>query len=69
MTQAQKEKLLALDPHAAKKIFLLSQCADGSIQDVSDMYGHDLAFYQQTSKKIAHYLQLIKAHDFSCYTE
>ena len=69
MTATQKEKLLSLDPHAAKKIFLLCQCADGSTQDVSDMYGHNLAFYQQISKQIAHYLQLIKAHGFSCYAK
>ena len=67
MTQSQKEKLLALDPSAANKIFLFSQCANGSIQDVNDMYGHDLAFYQKTSQQIAHYLELIKDHEFSCY--
>ncbi len=64
MTAAQKEKLLSLDPHAVNKIFMLSQCANGTSQDVSDMYGHDLAFYQKTGKQIAHYLQLIKDHGF-----
>ncbi|MBP9725988.1 MAG: hypothetical protein KBD83_00775 [Gammaproteobacteria bacterium] len=68
MTAAQKERLLALDPHAANKIFMLSQCANGTLQDVSDMYGHDLAFYQETGKQIAHYLQLIKDHGFFCQT-
>jgi protein-tyrosine phosphatase len=66
MTVAQKEKLLALNPTAAHKIFTLSQCANGTSQDVNDMYGHDLAFYQKTSKQIADYLQLIKQHGFSC---
>lgn len=69
MTQAQKEKLISLDPQAKSKVFLLSQCADGSEKNVSDMYGHDLVFYQQTSKQIAHYLQLIKKHGFSCMVD
>ena len=67
MTAAQKETLQLLYPSAAHKIWMLSQCATGLSQDVHDMYGHDLAFYQQTSQQIAHYLQLIQAHRFKCY--
>lgn len=69
MTAAQKETLLMLDPKAARKIFMLSQCANGTTQDIHDMYAHDLSVYQQTSKQIAHYLQLIKSHQFSCYND
>lgn len=66
MTQAQKEKLRKLYPKAMNKIWMLSECANGIESDVNDMYGHDLDFYQQTSKKIADYIQLIQEHTFSC---
>lgn len=69
MTAAQKEALLKLDPASASKIWMMSQCANGTKQDIDDMYGHDLMVYQQTSKKMAYYLQLIKNHHFTCQTD
>lgn len=62
-----KETLPMLDPGATRKIFMLSQCANGTTQDINDVYAHDLSVYQKTCKQIANYLQLIKNHPFSCY--
>lgn len=67
MTEAQKKKLLALDPSASNKIYTLSQCANGTQHDIDDAYGKDLAFYHQTRIKIAEYIQMIEKHDFQCY--
>jgi protein-tyrosine-phosphatase len=69
MTQAQKASLLALDPSAADKVFSLSECANGTKQDVSDPYGHDMTAYRQARQQITRYLQQIQADDFRCVTQ
>lgn len=67
MTQAQKDKLLSLDPSASEKIYTLSQCADGTQQDISDAYGKNLAFYRQTRIQIAEYIEMIEKNGFHCH--
>jgi protein-tyrosine phosphatase len=67
MTEAQKDKLLSLDPSASEKIYTLSQCANGTQQDISDAYGKNLAFYRQTRIQIAQYLEMIEKNGFHCY--
>ncbi len=66
MTEAQKLNVIALDPLAATKVLTLSECAIGQNDDILDAYGRDLTVYRNTREQITHYLQLIKAHHFTC---
>jgi protein-tyrosine phosphatase len=65
MTKTHKNKVLALEP-AAKNVYMLSECADGTQTDISDAYGKDLFFYKKTRDQIKMYLQEIYAHKMKC---
>lgn len=60
MTLTQRNDVRALDPHAAAKIMTLSECANGTMHDIPDAYGHDMAVYRATRNQIATYLKIIQ---------
>ncbi len=64
MTKAQKQKILTtIDPddrNTSNKVYMLSECANGTQVDVPDAWGKNLETYEKTRDQIAGYIQKIQ---------
>lgn len=56
MTDKHKEKVLALYPSAAGKVYTLAEYASGKAEDVPDAWGKPIAFYENVTAQLDRFI-------------